>query len=708
MDLKERILEIINDAKYRATDIHGWAKRLECTDTEGFKRLIKTMNELEESVQISRDGKDRYISPETAGIVVGKLSINPKGFGFVDSEAEESGIYVSEQNMLDAMDQDEVAAKKSVLKNGDVECSVIRVLKRNTTHVIGTFTINKRTHLKLDDEKIKAKLQVLNADRFKLISGHKALLKIVRYGDPMMLQIERILGHKDDPGIDILSVLLEHHIEPEFPKEVLEQAEALAQEVSEQQKQGRTDLTHRTIVTIDGDDSKDFDDAISIERTDEGFKLGVHIADVSYYVEENSPLDLEARRRGTSVYVVDRVVPMLPHVLSNGICSLNPHVVRLTISCDMDIDRQGKVTNYQIYPSFIKSTERMTYRNVNKILDQDEETCRQYRRLGNLFEEMQECAHLIRQRRAEMGAIDFDREESAIVVDESGKVTDIHARERGESERMIEDFMVAANECIARHTKWLELPSLYRVHEKPQAKKTKELVKIALIMGYRFKGGIEDMHPQQIRQMLEAFKEEECYPALSLMTLRAMQKAKYDSRCLGHFGLALEEYTHFTSPIRRYPDLIVHRMLRKYCFNSETDTEVIRQDELLMEDLAQETSICERAAVEAEREVDDMKKAEYMENKIGKVYEGVISGAAKFGFFVQLDNTVEGLVHISTLKDDYYNYDPSCYALIGERTHRTYKLGQKVKIKVVKASKDEQIIDFVLADTRKKRRNVIY
>lgn len=703
MDIKEKILSEVQDPKYRPMDIHKWADFLNCKNAESFKELVKAMNEMEENIEIYRNEKDCYLSVQAAGIIVGTLRVNPKGFGFVESETEESGIYVNERNMLDAIDKDLVAAKKTIFNNGDQECTIIKVLKRNTAHLIGTIQLNRGIRVVLDNKNIHSRPKLINASKFHLIDGHKVLLKIVRYGDVLLLEIEKILGHKDEPGMDISGILLEHGIESEFPQEVLDQAESIPQTVSDEQKKGRVNLTYRTVVTIDGNDSKDFDDAISIERIKDGFKLGVHIADVSYYVRENSPLDLEARRRGTSVYVTDRVVPMLPPLLSNGICSLNPHVLRLTLTCDMEINEKGEVTNYQIYPSYIKSSERMTYENVNKILKQDQKLCHQYQRLGILFEDMKECADLIRTRREAMGAISFDKEEAVIQVDKEGKVLDIYPKERGESEKMIEDFMVCANECVAAHMKWLEIPSLYRIHEKPELKKAKELARIALMLGYRIKGGLADLRPVQIQEMLDSFKDEECYPALSLIALRSMQKAKYDSHCLGHFGLALKEYTHFTSPIRRYPDLIVHRMLRKYFFEMNTDESMIHQDELLMDELADETSLCERAAVEAEREAEDMKKAEFMERYIGKCFDGIISGVTKFGLFVQLENTVEGLVHVSNLRDDYYSYDPAGLSLTGERTHRCYKLGQKVRVKVTNADKEKQIIDFVLIEARKRR-----
>ncbi|MEF9968003.1 MAG: VacB/RNase II family 3'-5' exoribonuclease, partial [Longicatena sp.] len=395
---------------------------------------------------------------------------------------------------------------------------------------------------------------------------------------------------------------------------------------------------------------------------------------------------------------------MLPHVLSNGICSLNPKVERLTLTCEMVIDSNGEVTTYEIYPSIIRSTERMTYNNVNKILKHDEVLCRRYEHLGNLFEMMEDCAKRIRKRRELAGAIDFVKDEAKIIVDKNGRVQDIQLRDRGESEKIIEDFMICANVTVAKHMKWLEIPSLYRVHEQPLAKKLRDFARMALVLGHKFKGNIEEVRPIEIQKFLSQFKDEPEYPVVSTMLLRSMQKAKYDAKCLGHFGLALDEYLHFTSPIRRYPDLIVHRMLHKYSFNHCLDVEEIKKDELKMDKLGQETSDRERASTEAERDVEDMKKAEFMENKIGLYYDGVISSVTKFGFFVELANTVEGLVHVQSLTDDYYNFDESNFQLIGERTGTVYRLGQEVRIKCSDASKEKGTIDFIVHKDKKKKK----
>ncbi|MEG0240728.1 ribonuclease R [Anaerorhabdus sp.] len=701
--LKDKILTLIENSKLGTYDIEKLAKELDCTSTSDFIMLNKTLNQLEDDYIIARNPKNFFLTAIQAGIYVGKISINRKGFGFLDLDANNS-IYISLDDLKGAMDKDEVVVK--LFKIGSNEGEVVKILTRNTEVCIGTFYVRKTgITVELDDERLKGRIIVRNLAKFRVVSGTKAQFKIIKIlKNTIELEITQLLGHRDDPGVDVLSILLQHDIHNEFPDEALKQAEAISQEVLPEQKIGRRDCTNMIVVTIDGDDSKDFDDAISIAAEDKNYRLWVHIADVSYYVTENSPLDVEAVSRGTSTYVTDRVVPMLPHVLSNGICSLNPKVERLTITCEMLIDENGEVTSYEIYPSYIRSTERMTYNNVNKILAKDEILCRKYEHLGDLFLMMENCAKRIRKNREKNGAIDFDKEEAKIIVDKSGKVQDIQLRERGESERIIEDFMICANVTVAKHMKWLEIPSLYRVHEQPLAKKLREFAKVALIMGHKFKGNMEDIRPLEVQKCLNEFKDEPEFPVISTLMLRSMQKAKYDSKCLGHFGLALDEYLHFTSPIRRYPDLIVHRMLRKYSFNQCLDVNEIKNDELKMEKLGLETSERERASIEAERDVEDMKKAEFMQNKIGLTFDAVISSVTKFGFFVELPNTVEGLVHVQSLNDDYYHYDETGYQLIGERTGTIYKLGQEVRVKLIDANKEKQTIDFIIHKDKKKKK----
>lgn len=702
MVTQEELLKMIQ-AHPRKYTLRDFADIYQMQSTEDFIALNKMISAMEEEFLIVRDEKNRYTEPKESRLYQGKLTVNRRGFAFLDLDDEHS-IFIPKTDLNLAMDQDLVIVQAKGPLDENPEGEVIRILKRSATQLIGTYCQYRRLVFVPDDERITQFVKVQNEKEFKLIEGLKVQCSIVRYGDPLIVRIERILGHKNDPGVDIQAVLLNHGIESEFPREVMKQLKGIPDHVVASQRLQREDWTGKTIVTIDGDDSKDFDDAISIEKTEKGYLLGVHIADVSAYVPENSPLDLEARKRGTSTYVVDRVVPMLPHYLSNGICSLNEGVERLTLSCVMEIQKDGEIADYRIFPSIIRSTARMTYNQVNRILEGDLEVMRRYEKLVSLFHTLFDCAQIIRNKRHEAGAIDFDKDEAKIQVDAKGKVVDIKIRERGEAERIIEDFMVTANECVARHTKWLQVPSLYRVHEAPTVKKMRDFVKMTQILGYQFKGSLQDIHPLQLQQCLSAFKEEESYPVVSTMMLRCMQKARYDSRCIGHFGLGLQEYTHFTSPIRRYPDLIVHRMLRKYCFVGMVDAQRMNEDEQLMELLGESTSVSERRSIEAEREVEDMKKAEYMRGKLGQKFDGVISSITKFGFYVALDNTVEGLVHIQDLDDDYYHHDPATFSLRGERTGRIFKLGQKVRIQVVSADKEKREIGFVLSSPKKRKK----
>ncbi len=700
--IRKQLEEMIRENQDRPVSMQQIRQKLQLNDPAQLQALEEAIRQLTEEYIAAISQKGNLISARMAGYEEGTITVNRKGFGFLDLESGES-VHLSEANLHGAMNGDWVVVRRRPSSYGNQEGEVVRIREHRTTHVIGTFVTSagKSLVLKLDDERIHTAVRVLNQREYKLVSGMKAQLQIVRYADPLQLKIVRLLGHADDPGVDVLSILLEYDIDPQFPDEVMEQAQKMPTRVCARDKAGRRDLTAETIITIDGEDSKDLDDAVSVEKTAEGYRLGVHIADVSYYVREGSPLDREALKRGTSTYVVDRVVPMLPHLLSNGICSLNPKVIRLTLSCVMELDEQGRVREAELFPSFIRTTERMTYTAVNAILDGDETVRRRYRKIVPMIELMAQCAQGIRRRRHDQGAINFEKEEARILLDEHGRIRDIQPRERLEAERMIEDFMVCANEAVARHMKQLEFPCLYRIHEAPEAEKLRSFAGIVRLLGKQLKGSVDHIQPRQLQQLLESFEGEDEYPVVSMLMLRSMQKAKYDPHCLGHFGLALREYTHFTSPIRRYPDLIVHRMIRRYCFEGQSDLQQIQRDELQMESIALQTSQRERIAIEAEREVEDMKKAEFMEDHVGMVAEGVISGVTKFGLFVELDNTVEGLIHVQKLTDDYYHYDPETMKLTGERTKKSYRLGQRVKIKVTASSKLHQEIDFDLVSPRR-------
>ena len=694
MNYKSLIIDTMYSEKYRnglAAD--DFTRLYDIESSEQFKLLMKALNELEDEYVIIRNEKDRYFLLKQLNYIVGELAKNPKGFGFVEND--EVSVYANRYEIADYLDGDKVLAKVINNKDGSVECEIVKVIEHNIKLIVGSIKKkNNRTYFLPDKNIGNQKFKITNLNNYKLVNDTKVQLYIEKFGNPLVCKIVQILGHKYDPGIDILSELLEHDINPEFPKKVMNEVNDIEEEVDPKELEGRLDLRDILTITIDGDDSKDLDDAISLERNDEGFKLGVHIADVSYYVKEKSAIDKEAYKRGTSVYVVDRVVPMLPHALSNGICSLNPRVTRLTLSCIMQIDFNGEVSDYTIAPSVIKTRERMTYNNVNKILDNDEKMLKKYPHLIEMLNDALELSKILRNRKRRLGEIDFNKKESKIIVDENGKVKDIKIRERGEAERIIEDFMIAANETVATHTKNMELPSIYRVHETPDPKKVRDFVGIARTLGYEFKGDVENVYPKQFQKMLKKAEGNDNFDVLSTFMLRSMRKARYDANCLGHFGLGLKEYTHFTSPIRRYSDLIVHRMLRKYYFNANYDPDMIEKDDNFVEMASEQASKRERNAIECERDVDDMKKCEYMEQFVGYKYEGVISSITKFGFFVELDNTVEGLVHVSTLTDDHYTYDDHLKSLIGAHSAKVFKMGQKVKVKLIAASRFKKQIDF--------------
>jgi len=706
MNLKEQIVETMTQQPKLLLSEDEWVRRLRLFSQEEITELSQTLYQLEEDGVITLTHKDKFILTAEAGWIKGMLSINPKGFGFVD--LEEGSVYIHANSMKDAMHHDTVLVKPKVYKDGTSEGEVVKVLERSVTQLVGTWAKTPDgLGLSVNDARIRQKIAMDSEDSLHLTEGQQILAEIVKYGDPLQVKLKKVLGNANDPGMDVLTILYEYGIEPNFPDDVMAQVETLDMVVTEKAKIGRKDYTDRMVVTIDGEDAKDLDDAISLTREGNNYRLQVHIADVSHYVQAYTPIDIEAENRTTSVYVVDRVVPMLPHALSNGVCSLNPHVERLTLTCDMLVTPDGNVDTYEIVPSYIKSYARMTYTDVNRILNQEPEALEKYKDSKDLFILMSEVAQVIRQRRVRNGAIDFETAEAKIIVDQNGKIKEIKKRERQEAEMIIEDFMIQANEVVARHMKWLDIPSLYRIHQTPEKRKMQEFAKIALIMGERLKGDLANVQPLTLQKLLTRSIEKPEYQVLSSLLLRSMQKAKYDPQCLGHFGLALKEYLHFTSPIRRYPDLIVHRMLHKYVFNVPDESQrPIDTD--LVETYARETSLGERNAVEAERDVEDMKKAEYMEEHIGETFNGVISSVLKFGIFVQLDNTIEGLVHITNLTDDYYEYDPRSLSLRGSRHHKIYSLGQKVRIKVKDASKEKKTIDFVLIEKQVKRTSSQY
>ena len=503
----------------------------------------------------------------------------------------------------------------------------------------------------------------------------------------------KILGHKNDPGVDILSITNEMGIPDTFSDETMKEVDNLPDEVLEKDLVGRTDLRNEMIFTIDGDDTKDIDDAISIEKVGDNYKLGVHIADVSYYVRPNTSLDSEAFERGTSVYLADRVIPMLPHKLSNGICSLNPNVDRLAVSCIMEIDQNGNVVDYDILETVIRSRKQMTYKNVNKILEENM-VPEGYEEYEKKLRMMLDLAHILRKNKENRGYIDFDIDESKIIVDDKGKAIDVKLRYRGEGEKLIEDFMIAANETVATHIYYMELPFIYRIHGEPNEEKINNFMRFLNILGYKVKEDLNRLTPKTMQNILKQLKDKKEFHLLSSLLLRSMQKAIYDTNNIGHFGIASKCYTHFTSPIRRYPDTTVHRLLHTYIFDNNINNETINFYERELPFVAEHTSNMERRSIECERAVDDMKKAEYMMDHIGEEYEGIISSVMPFGMFIELPNLIEGLVRLDSIKGDYYTYDETTFTVRGNKDKRGFRLGDNVRVKVVAADKEKRTIDF--------------
>ena len=694
--MKDKILEILKSYN-RALSFEEIDSALNIKTVEETEELISALRELEESVEIYHSNKDKYMIFENSNLRKGIMRTNKKGFGFVDISTEEEDIFVGMDNMNGAINGDTVLVE--IISNkpdGRIEGRIVRIVKRELSTVVGEIYFKKdRGYLIPDDNKLKMNIEIPKGKNKGSVDGHKVVVKITNQigNNKFKGEVIRILGHKNDIGVDILSVVCKYNIKDTFDEETINELDNIPEEVSEEDKKGRRDLTGEVIFTIDGDDTKDIDDAISIEKLDNGnYKLGVHIADVSYYVKEGTAIDKEAMERGTSVYLVDRVIPMLPHKLSNGICSLNPDVERLAISCVMEIDDKGKIVDYEIFESFIKSRIQMTYKKVNKVLEEDV-IPEGYEPYAEKLKLMLELSKILRKAKDDRGYIDFEVDEAKILVDENCHPTDIVLRERGLGEKLIEDFMICANECVATHIFYMDLPFIYRIHEYPKEDKIRTYLSFLQTLGYTVTGNIKDVRPKTIQGLVEFLKDKKEFKILSSLLLRNMQKAIYLPQNLGHYGLASKCYTHFTSPIRRYPDTTVHRLLRTYLFKNDMSSNTVGhwQEKLIY--VADNSSIKERESIECEREVEDMKMAEYMEDHIGEEYEGIIASVNNFGMFIQLENLVEGLAHISEL-GDYYIYDEATQTLTGERTKNRYRLGDKVLVRVKAASRDAKTIDF--------------
>ena len=697
MEVEQKILEMIKDSN-KALTVYEIYDGLKLKTTDDLKDLLKTLNQMEDNLKIYRTKKDNYMLFQNSHLKIGTLIGNKKGFGFVDIDDGDQDVFVSPNNMNDAIHGDRVIVEITEQKGTDLEGKIIRIVNRNLDSMVGEYKVDKdgNGYISLDNDKVRISVKIDKEKSMGAMEGHKVIVKIEKKlkNNNYKGSIIKILGHKTDPGVDILSIAAKYKIEDEFPEEEMKEAEALPDHVLENEYVGRRDLRDQMIFTIDGNDTKDIDDAISISKLENGnYKLGVHIADVSYYVRENTKLDEDAFLRGTSVYLADRVIPMLPRKLSNGICSLNPEVDRLALSCVMEIDSKGNIGDYEIFESVIKSRKQMTYGNVNKIIE--ENTIPEgYEEYADTLKEMKVLADLLRKNKVNRGYIDFEIDESKLIVDEDGQVTDVVLRSRGAGEMMIEDFMIAANETVASHIFYMELPFVYRVHGVPNEVKMQNFLKFIGVFGYKVNGKVTDLTPKAMQNILEQLKDKKEFHIFSTLLLRSMQKAVYDKTNIGHFGLASKCYTHFTSPIRRYPDTTVHRLLRTYLFNNDMSKETIDYWDNKLVYLTEHVSEREKAADDCEREVDDMKIAEYMEKHIGEEYDGIVSSVVSFGMFIELPNLIEGLVKLDTLKDDRYIYDEKTFALIGQSNKKTYRLGSPVRVKVVAASKEAKTVDF--------------
>lgn len=713
-DFKEEILAIVSKDDYKPMTIDDFKESFGADDSDEFKDMVKTLVSLEESGKLYRTKKDKYMKVPDSNRVKGTLSMHKRGFGFLRPEEEDiEDIFIPPNAVNGALDGDTVLVEVETSTRGDkTEGHVISIIERGVTKLVGEYSANVNYGFVVPDSKtFKTDIFIPRDNNLGAIDGHKVLVEITKFpdnpdqGNPEGHVIQ-ILGHKNDPGVDILSIIYQHGIDIDFPDEVLEQAEAVPDEIEQDDTKERVDLRDEFTITIDGADAKDLDDAVSVKKLDNGnFELTVSIADVSHYVTENSAIDKEAYHRGTSVYLVDRVIPMIPHRLSNGICSLNPNVDRLTLSCRMEFTPGGKAVDHEIFESVINSDYRMTYGNVNLMLeDKDESVINEFKEVYQPLLDAEELAARLRAKREKRGAIDFDFAEAAVVVGEDGTPEDIVLRNRGTGEKMIEEFMLAANEAVAEHFHWMDVPFMYRIHEEPKEEKLSKFFDFLTGFGVVVKGKGNQIHPHALQEIIEEVKDRPEEMVISTLMLRSMQQAKYSPESLGHFGLATEFYTHFTSPIRRYPDLIVHRLIREYLFKGKTDAKTIRRNKSELPEIAKHTSERERRAQDAERDTDDLKKAEFMMKHVGETFEGVVSGVMNFGMFVELPNTIEGLVHVSNMTDDHYNFNERAMAMLGERTGTMFRIGDKVEIEVIGVNLEERLIDFKVVGMPDKKR----
>lgn len=707
-NLQEKILKYLTNNAGISYSAEKLAYHLGMDNADQFTPVIQELAKLERAKKVRVTDQGEFEAVIKQQPLVGTFHGNDKGFGFVDYDPELPDMYINPDHTQYALTGDQVEVK--VLRPGKPgsdqgpEGMVTKIVEHNYDQVVGEFkqeTVgNYIGEVLLKDKKLNSYRFFVTADGLKPLDGQVVTATIATYpseDSPKIMTgaVNEVIGDKDEPGIDIMSVIYAHKVPHQFPKEAMEQADKIPLHILPEEKKGREDITDQPLVTIDAIESKDLDDAVVAWKMDNGhYHLGVHIADVSHYVKPGTPLDKEAFKRGTSVYLTDRVVPMLPKRLSNGICSLNPGEERLSMSCEMEIDQNGKVLKHRIFPSVMRSHARMTYKAVNRILeDHDPKTIAEYKNLVPMFKTMGELHQILLKNRQRRGAIDFEAPEAKIIVDENGHPTDIQLRERGLAERMIESFMLAANETVAEHFYKENVPFLYRIHETPDKDRIKSFVDFLSVFGIQVHGDINNVKPKMLQQVLKSVEGKPEEEMVQVMMLRSMQQAKYSDEEVGHFGLGAPYYTHFTSPIRRYPDDTVHRLIKWYYAHGKGEASKAHWRDKLPE-IAEHTSVTERRGIDTERDVDSMKKAEYMEDHLGETFDAVVSSVMKFGLFVELPNTVEGLVHISVMKDDYYEYSEKHMALIGRKTHRIFQIGQPLQVKLMRVDKDLREVDF--------------
>lgn len=698
---KERIKRFINEKSYHPLSFTELVVSLDVPkeDRELFKQCL---DELEEEGAIFKSKRNRYGATDRMGLVAGKFQSHERGFGFVlPNDTNQSDIFIQSDSVNGTMHGDSVIARvtKSSSQSKNSEGEIVKILARANETIVGVFEkSNSVGYVIPDHKKIKGHIIIPVEKSMEAKQNQKVVVKITKYPEAERNaegEIIEILGDINEKGVDILSILKTYNIPIEFPDQVIKYVESLPQELTNADYNGRKDLRSIVMVTIDGEDARDLDDAISLEIIEgDNYRLGVHIADVSNYVKENSPLDKEALRRGNSVYFPDKVIPMLPPELSNGICSLNANVDRLAFSVIMDIDKLGRVINHEIVESVINVNERMTYTDVYKILEtKEEELITKYQSLVPMFENMRDLAEILMKKRSLRGAIDFDFDETRIIVDEQGEIVALERYEITIANKIIEEFMLLCNETVSEHFYWANIPFVYRIHEDPDPEKIQSLNEFLFNFGQRIKGSNNTIHPRALQTVLEKVNGTPQERVISIMMLRSLQKARYSNEHIWHFGLAASYYSHFTAPIRRYSDLIIHRIMKEY-INGKLNDKRNEYYSAILPEIAKQCSEREKNAEEAERDYEDLKKTEYMKKYIGGSFSGVVSSITSFGMFVELENTVEGLIRLSSMHDDYYNYNEKLYCLVGERTGKTYRIGDAINVLLTNATPETRQIDF--------------